>query len=162
MDTLKDKIMLITGGNSGIGRATALVSAREGAKVAIAARGVERGMEVVREIQARGGEALFVATDVSNTADIAALVQATVETFGRLDCAFNNAAETGRRADTDELLEEDFNRVIAVNLKGVWCCMKYEIQQMLRQDPLGGAIVNTSSLNGFGGVEQFGHPCWNQ
>lgn len=154
MNVLKDKVMLITGGNSGIGRATALVAAREGAKVVIAARGAARGAEVVQEIKASGGEAIFVATDVSRIAEIAALVRATVETFGRLDCAFNNAAEIGRSATTHELLEEDFDHTIAVNLKGVWGCMKYEIQQMLHQDPSGGAIVNTSSLNGFGGVAQ--------
>jgi NAD(P)-dependent dehydrogenase (short-subunit alcohol dehydrogenase family) len=112
-------------------------------------------MEVVREIKASGEEAIFVATDVSNPAAVTDLIQTTVETYGRLDCAFNNAAETGRPANIDEHLEEDFDRVIAVNLKGVWCCMKHEIQQMLDQDPPGGAIVNTSSLNGFGGVAQF-------
>lgn len=151
MTRLKDKVMLITGGNSGIGRATAILAAQEGARVVIGARDANRGQAVVDEITATGGDALFVPTDVAQPSAIAALVQATVETFGRLDCAFNNAAEIGRLAATHELSEADFDHTIAVNMKGVWCCMKYEIDQMLRQEPPGGAIVNTSSLNGFGG-----------
>lgn len=154
ISTLEGKVALITGGSSGIGRAAALVLAREGAKVVIAARGAERGMQVAREIETAGGKALFVATDVSKADDVAALVQATVGTFGRLDCAFNNAGVPGDVALTVDLTEDEFDRVIGINLRGVWLCMKHEIQQMLRQEPSGGAIVNTSSLNGFGGCSQ--------
>jgi NAD(P)-dependent dehydrogenase (short-subunit alcohol dehydrogenase family) len=118
MNRLKDKVILITGGNSGIGRATAIRAAREGARVAIGARDASRGLEVVHEIEASGGAAIFVPTDMAQTADIAALVQTTVATFGRLDCVFNNVAEIGRPAETHELLEEDFDHTVAVNLKG--------------------------------------------
>lgn len=151
MNRLKDKVMLITGGNSGIGRATAILAAQEGARVTIGARDATRGQAVVDEIEAAGGRAIFIPTDVARPANVATLVQTTMATFGRLDCAFNNAAEIGRLAETHELSEADFDHTIAVNLKGVWCCMKYEIDQMLRQEPPGGAIVNTSSLSGFGG-----------
>lgn len=154
MGILEGKVALITGGSSGIGRAAALVFARECAKVVIAARGAERGIQVAREIETAGGEAVFVATDVSKADDVAALVQTTVETYGRLDCAFNNAGVLGNLALTADLTEDEFDLIIGINLKGVWLCMKYEIQQMLRQDPSGGAIVNTSSLNGFGGCAQ--------
>ncbi len=142
MGILEGKVALITGGSSGIGRAAALAFARECAKVVIAARGAERGIQVAREIETAGGEAVFVATDVSKADDVAALVQTTVETYGRLDCAFNNAGVLGNIALTADLTEDEFDRIVGINLKGVWLCMKYEIQQMLRQDPSGGAIVN--------------------
>jgi NAD(P)-dependent dehydrogenase (short-subunit alcohol dehydrogenase family) len=152
MAHLTDKVALITGGNSGIGRAAALAFAREGAKVLIAARGVERGEEAAHEIIAAGGRAAFVRADLSRPAEIEALVAKTVETYGRLDCAFNNAATEGVLKPTAEFTEEEFDEIVAVNLKAVWLCMKYEIRQMLGQQPAGGAIVNTSSVNGLGGV----------
>jgi len=150
---LHGKVALVTGGSSGIGRATALAFSRRGASVAIAARGAERGEAVVREIEALGGAALFVATDVSQAEQVEALVARTVERFGRLDFGVNNAAtiEEGF-ARTADLSEEQFDRSIGFNLKSVWLSMRAEIRQMLAQEPKGGAIVNTSSVNGLGGV----------
>ena len=150
---LKGKVVIVTGGNSGIGRATALVFAREGARVVIAARNAERGHQVVEERKSAGAESLFVATDVSKTAEVETLVRKTVERFGRLDCAVNNAAGyMGAFSATADFSEEEFDATIAVDLKGVWLGMKFEIQQMLRQSPAGGAIVNVSSVNGLGGA----------
>ncbi|MGH8900120.1 MAG: glucose 1-dehydrogenase [Egibacteraceae bacterium] len=152
MDGLKDRVVLVTGGNSGIGQAAALAFAEQGAQVVVAARDAERGEQVVRRIEANGGDAVFVQTDVSKAADVEALVARAVHAYGRLDCAFNNAATEGVLCDTADVEEEQFDRVIGVNLKGVWLCMKHEIRQMLAQEPSGGAIVNTSSVNGLGGV----------
>lgn len=147
------KVAVVTGGSSGIGRATAVAFAREGAKVVIAARGAERGEHVAQEIRSSGGEAIFVATDVSTAKEVQALIARTVEHFGRLDCAVNNAAAySGAFSLTADFSEEEFENTMAVDLKGVWLGMKYEIQQMLAQNPSGGAIVNTSSVNGLGGV----------
>ena len=149
----ENKVVLVTGGSSGIGRATALAFAREGARVVLASRGQERGETVAREIEEVGGEALFVPTDVSHTGDVQSLVRAAVERFGRLDCAFNNAAtlEVERFQATHEYSEEEWDQGMALNLKSVWLSMKHEVEQMLRQGG-GGAIVNTSSVNGLGGV----------
>jgi NAD(P)-dependent dehydrogenase (short-subunit alcohol dehydrogenase family) len=150
---LRGKVAIITGGNSGIGRATAHVFAREGAHVAIAARNVERGNQVVNELRSAGAEALFVGTDVSKAPQVEALVGKIVERFGRLDCAVNNAAGyMGAFSATADFSEEEFDETIAVDLKGVWLGMKFQIQQMLRQSPPGGAIVNVSSVNGLGGA----------
>jgi NAD(P)-dependent dehydrogenase (short-subunit alcohol dehydrogenase family) len=155
MQQLKGKVALVTGGSSGIGRATALAFAREGASVVLAARGAERGNQVVREIQAIGGSCVFVPTDVSRDDQVQKLIEKTVAAYGRLDCAFNNAASAGEPfALTADLTEEQFDRSIAQNLKSVWLCMRHEIPQMLAQDVPGGAIVNTSSINGLGGVPQ--------
>jgi len=155
MKRFADKVAIVTGGSSGIGKATAMAFAREGANVVIAARRPQPGLEAVEEIKRAGGNALFMPTDVSRAEDVERLVAYTAESFGRLDYAFNNAARTdeaiGPMAD---LSEEDFDRTVAVNLKGVWFGMKYEIRQMLRQEPRGGAIVNTSSGNGLGGCPQ--------
>jgi NAD(P)-dependent dehydrogenase (short-subunit alcohol dehydrogenase family) len=150
---LKGKVALITGGNSGIGRATAHVFAREGAKVVIAARNAERGEQVVKEIQKSGGEVFFIATDVSKSKEVETLVEKTVERYSRLDCAVNNtAAYTGAFSLTADFTEEEFDHTMAVDLKGVWLGMKFQIKQMLAQNPPGGAIVNTSSVNGLGGT----------
>ncbi len=143
---LDNKIALVTGAGSGIGRATALVFAREGAKVVVSDIVVEGGEETVRQIETAGGEALFVKADVSKGADVEALITQAVETYGRLDCAFNNAGIEGGVKPTIDCTEEEFDRTIAVNLTGVWLCMKYELQQMLSQG--GGAIVNTASVAG--------------
>ena len=153
---LDNKIALVTGAGSGIGRATALVFAREGAKVVVADIVVEGGQETVQQIEAAGGEAIFVKADVSQAADVETLIAQTVETYGRLDCAFNNAGIEGGVKPTIDCTEEEFDRTIAVNLTGVWLCMKYEIQQMLSQG--GGTIVNTASaagLVGFPGLPDY-------
>jgi NAD(P)-dependent dehydrogenase (short-subunit alcohol dehydrogenase family) len=151
-DGVKDKVVVVTGGSSGIGRATAVALAGEGAKVVIAARDAERGEEVVRRITAAGGQGMFVRTDVSKAQDVEALVTRAVQAYGRLDWAFNNAATEGVLRDTADFTEEEFDRVMGVNLKGVWLCMQHELRQMLAQKPPGGAIVNTSSVNGLGGA----------
>jgi NAD(P)-dependent dehydrogenase (short-subunit alcohol dehydrogenase family) len=143
-----DKVALVTGGNSGIGRATAIAFAEQGARVAIAARRVAEGEATVAEIRRAGGEAIFVPTDVSVAAQVEALVRRVVSEYGRLDCAFNNAGVSGA-ALVHELAEADWDRMIAVNLKGVWLAMKYEIIQMLEQG--GGSIVNDSSVAGLTG-----------
>jgi NAD(P)-dependent dehydrogenase (short-subunit alcohol dehydrogenase family) len=140
------KVALVTGGASGIGRATALVFAKQGAKVVVADVSTQGGEETVRMIEDAGGEALFVKTDVSRTHDVEAMVSKTVETYGRLDHAFNNAGIEGAQAPTAEYPKEAWDRVISINLTGVWLCMKYEIQQMLKQE--GGTIVNMSSILG--------------
>ena len=153
---LDNKIALVTGAGSGIGRATALVFAREGAKVVVADIVVEGGQETVQQIEAAGGEAIFVKADVSQAADVETLIAQTVETYGRIDCAFNNAGIEGGVKPTIDCTEEEFDRTIAVNLTGVWLCMKYEIQQMLSQG--GGTIVNTASaagLVGFPGLPDY-------
>ncbi len=153
-ETMRDfegRVALITGGSSGIGRAATLAFARRGARVVVAARGEERGRAVVREVEEAGGKALFVATDVSRATDVERLLRETVDRFGRLDAAVNNAAaDTGVFHTTVEFDEEEFDRTIAVNLKGVWLCMKHEIRQILGQEPTGGALVNVSSVNGLG------------
>ena len=152
-DRFAGKVALVTGGSSGIGRAVARGFAREGASVVIASRGAERGEAARRELEESGGPALFVPSDVSRAAEVEALVARTVDRFGRLDYAFNNAAalDVGAFKSTAEFGEEEFDGHMALNLKSVWLCLKQEIGQMLRQGA-GGAIVNTSSVNGLGGV----------
>jgi NAD(P)-dependent dehydrogenase (short-subunit alcohol dehydrogenase family) len=149
------KVALVTGGNSGIGKATALMFAQEGAWVVIAARRVDEGMQTVEEIQQAGGEAFFVRTDVAQAAEVEALVRKTIATYGRLDCAFNNAG-IGGGGLLHEFPEEDWDRIVDINLKGVWLCMKYQITQMLMQG--GGAIVNDSSGAGLTGFVR--SPCY--
>src|SRR5215471_14692570 len=148
---VEGKVALITGGASGIGRAIALTFAREGAKLIIADMNAEGGQQTVHMIIEQGGEAIFVKTDVSKAIEVQALISRAVETYGRLDCAHNNAGISGGgRALTAEYLEETWQRVLAVNLTGVWLCMKYEIPQMLSQGS--GAIVNTASVAGLIGA----------
>jgi len=151
MNRLDGKIALVTGGSSGIGRAAALAFAREGAKVVIADILIEGSEETVQIIEKSGGQAIFFRTDVSKSAEVEALIKKTAETCGRLDCAFNNAGIGGGRAATAECTEEEWDRVMNINLKGVWLCMKYEIQRMLEQG--GGAIVNTASVAGLVGFQ---------
>lgn len=148
---VQGKIALVTGGGSGIGRAAALALAKEGAKVAVSDVVVAGGEETVRMITAAGGEAIFITADVAKAAEVEALIKKVVEIYGRLDCAFNNAGIEGEMTTTVDCSEENFDRTIAVNLKGVWLCMKHEIPQMLRQG--GGAIVNTASVAGLVGFQ---------
>jgi NAD(P)-dependent dehydrogenase (short-subunit alcohol dehydrogenase family) len=154
MSSLKGKVALVTGGSSGIGRASAHAFARAGANVVIAARGVERGKEVERELTKQGADARFFQTDLSIAEEVERLVASTVQAFGRLDAAFNNAATMdGALSLTADFEEDEFDRCMAMNLKSVWLCMRAEIRQMLAQAPAGGAIVNTSSVNGLGGAQ---------
>ncbi len=144
---LQDKVALVTGGTSGIGRDAAVLFAKSGAKVVVAGRREAEGKETVEMIRAAGGDGLFVKTDVSKAAEVEALVRKTVEKFGRLDVAFNNAGIEGNWVPITGQSEEDWDRTIDINLKGVWLCLKYEIRQMLKQGG-GGAIVNMASVAG--------------
>lgn len=148
---LKGKVALVTGAASGIGRATAIAFSREGAKVVVADILVEGGEETVRMTKKAGGEAIFVKTDVSKAADVEKLIKETVKTYGRLDYAHNNAGIEGITASTADCTEENWDRTVNINLKGVWLSMKYEIPQMLKQG--GGVIVNTSSVAGLVGFQ---------
>lgn len=140
----KDKVAIVTGGSFGIGRATAILFARRGAKVAVVDWIEDR--ETVDSITSAGGEAIFIKCDVSKDADVSSMVEQTINKFGHLDYAFNNAGIEGESAPTHEVTEENFDKVIGINLKGVWLCMKYQIPQMLKQGK--GAIVNCSSIAG--------------
>ena len=146
MGIVSGKIALVTGAAAGIGRATALKFAAEGAKVVVSDVVVPGGEETVAMIRANGGEALFAGADVSKTADVTALIAGTVAAYGQLDCACNNAGIEGVIAPFTEQTEENFDRIIAVNLKGTFLCLQAEIAQMLTQG--GGAIVNLSSVAG--------------
>ena len=144
---LEGKVGLVTGGTSGIGRETAVLFAKAGAKVVVAGRRERDGEETVEMVRAAGGEGLFVKTDVSKASEVEALIQTTVERFGRLDVAFNNAGIEGVWVPITRQSEEDWDRTIEINLKGIWLCLKYEIRQMLKQGG-GGAIVNMASIMG--------------
>jgi NAD(P)-dependent dehydrogenase (short-subunit alcohol dehydrogenase family) len=146
MENLRNRVALVTGGGSGIGRATAIALARRGARVVIGGRRKDRGEDVAQQIRAEGGEAIFQQADVSSEAAVSALVARAVEAFGRLDFAFNNAG-VGHPSLLADLAEEDFCRVFDTNVKGVWLSMKHEIRQMQAQG--GGVIVNNSSVHGF-------------
>ena len=153
---LHGKVALITGAASGIGRATAIAAAREGAKVLVA-DAVLAGEDTVKLIKQADGEAAFHKCDVTRAAEVEATVAAAVKVFGRLDCAHNNAGIIGKSLHTADDTEENFDRIIAVDLKGVWLCMKYEILQMLKQGARG-AIVNTASAAGL--VGSHGQPAY--
>lgn len=142
-----DKVVIVTGATSGIGREAAIRFAREGAKVVVAGRRQSQGDAVVGDIAQAGGEALFVRTDVADEASVSALVSATLERYGRLDCAFNNAGIGGESPKrTADHTKANWDAVLGINLTGTWLSMKYEIPAMLASG--GGAIVNTSSIYG--------------
>lgn len=143
---MSGKVALVTGAASGIGRATALAFARQGANVVVSDVQEKQGLEVVNEIKIMGARGIFARCDVSRESDVRAMIEKTLQEFGRLDYAFNNAGTEGQQGMTPDCTEENWNRVIDINLKGVWYCMKHEIPQMLKQG--GGAIVNCSSIAG--------------
>jgi len=147
---VEGRVALITGGGSGIAQATALLFGREGASVVVADYNAEGGARTVKTIKEAGGTAVFHAADVSNPQDVDGLMHKVMESYGRLDCAFNNAGIQGQLAKTPNCSLENWNRVIAINLTGVFLCMKYEIPVMLRHG--GGRIVNTASGAGLVGV----------
>jgi NAD(P)-dependent dehydrogenase (short-subunit alcohol dehydrogenase family) len=147
---LENKVALVTGAGSGIGKASALAFAREGAKVVVEDISAEDCKETANTIMETGGEATFIRADVSKAVEVEAMVNKTVEIYGRLDCAYNNAGVAVSPRLTPDTVEEDWDHVMNVNLKGVWLCMKYEIPQMLKQGR--GAIVNASSMVGLIGL----------
>jgi NAD(P)-dependent dehydrogenase (short-subunit alcohol dehydrogenase family) len=153
MSTMRDKVVLITGGTSGIGRAAASAFARAGARIVLAARRRDLGEKAVETLRQEGADVRYLETDVSRVEEVDRLVASVAEIHGRLDAAFNTAPTTdGAMALTADFTEEQFDRALAMNLKSVWLCMRAEIRQMLAQSPAGGAIVNTSSVNGLGGA----------
>jgi NAD(P)-dependent dehydrogenase (short-subunit alcohol dehydrogenase family) len=145
------KVAIVTGGGYGIGRAACLAFARDGAKVVVADIDVKSSEETVRLIKEAGGEAMVVKTDVSQEKEVEILVRKTVETFGSLDCAFNNVGIHKTFISTIDFTEKDWNQMIDINFKGMWLCMKHEIPQMLKQGK--GAIVNASSAAGLIGSQ---------
>lgn len=146
MNGIKGKVAFITGGNAGIGKTAAMAFVREGAKVVLVARRQKEGDETVAEIKKIGGEAIFIKADVQHEDQVEKAVKKTVEVFGSLDFGFNNAGILNKLGTIDQLPLKEFTESINVNLIGVWLCMKYEIQQMLKQGK--GVIVNNSSTHG--------------
>lgn len=149
MFTLDGKVAVITGASSGIGRATALVFAGYGARLALADVDIDGGHETERMVKELGAEVFFAPTNVGDEGDVATLIELTEQTYGRLDVAFNNAGVEGIMVPTTDVTVQDWDRTIAINLKGVWLCMRAEIPAMLRSG--GGSIVNTASVAGLVG-----------
>jgi NAD(P)-dependent dehydrogenase (short-subunit alcohol dehydrogenase family) len=152
---LKGKSALITGAGAGIGRAAALAFAREGASLMVA--DIVAADETEAMVRAAGGDVVAIKCDVSSSAEVEALIRKAVSTYGRIDCAFNNAGIESRVSNIADITEAEFDRQIAVNLKGVWLCLKYELPQMVKQGA--GAIVNTSSGAGIAGAQGWSAYC---
>ena len=150
LPTFEDRVVLVTGGSSGIGRSTVLAFVKQGASVVFASCGVEAGMALQTEINQSGGKALYIQADMADPADIEALTTKTIQAYGRIDHAVNNAAANVPLTPTAELTESEADYSLAVNLKGVWLCMKYQLQQMVQQR--NGTIVNVASVNGLSGT----------
>jgi len=146
MSWFAGKVVLVTGGNAGIGRATARQFAKLGAQVVVSGRRETEGHAVIAEIEELGGKAIFVKTDVSKESDVKAMVERTLATFGRLDCAFNNAGIEQALTPLPDQTEDTYDQIMDVNVKGVWLSLKHEIPAMLQNG--GGAIVNNSSVAG--------------
>ncbi len=146
---MKSKVVLVTGGSSGIGAATAVAFAREGAKVVIASRNKGKADKTLRKIRNAGGDAIWIKTDVCDSEQVQSLIQQTLDHYGRLDCAFNNAGSGGASGLTAEITEESWNKTMNGYLTSVWLCMKYEIRAMLKARA--GSIVNNSSVDGVRG-----------
>lgn len=157
--SLEGKVALVTGGAMGIGRAAALALARAGAAVVVADIAASEGEEAAHAIAQEGRRAIFVRCDVSVKEDVVALVEAARAAYGRLDCAFNAAGIEGDWVPTADADEDNWERVLRVNLTGVWLCMKYEMRQMLSQQPAGGAIVNAGSVAGM--IAERGLPAYS-
>jgi len=149
MGKLEGKVAIVTGAASGIGRASALLFAEEGARVVVADWDAAKGEEVAREVKGKGGEAKFVKVDVSRAEDVQVMVTTAVESYGRLDVLFNNAGVEGEQAPTADCTLENFDRVIAINLRGVFLGMKHGIAAMLKTG--GGSIINNASVAGLVG-----------
>ncbi|MDA1188362.1 MAG: glucose 1-dehydrogenase [Chloroflexi bacterium] len=152
-DQFKDKVVIVTGGSFGIGQACAEAFAREGANVVIAARGEQNGNKAVESIRKAGGEAMFVRCEVADEDQVKNLIDTTIQKYGRLDIAVNNAGHGGERKLIADVSIEDFDSIMAVNLRGTFFCMKYELIEMLKQRS--GVILNMSSANGIIGTPLF-------
>jgi NAD(P)-dependent dehydrogenase (short-subunit alcohol dehydrogenase family) len=146
MGRLDNKVAIITGAGMGMGQAGAFLFAREGAKVVVVDWNAEAGEKTVKTIKDSGGEAIFVKADISKARDVENIVKKTVGTYGKLDVIYNNAAIIGRASFTEDITEEEWERIMSINLKGVWLGMKYAIPEMLKRG--GGSIINTASQCG--------------
>src|SRR5207247_4659559 len=143
MSKVAGRVVLMTGGNAGIGRAAAIEFAKQGAKVVVSGRRERAGEEVVAEITASGGEAIFIRADVSKEPDVKAMIERTLATFGRLDCAFNNAGIEQALTPLPDQTEETYDQIMDINVKGVWLSLKHEIPEMMNTGGCG--IVNNAS-----------------